>query len=477
MTAQMELILHLAWAKVRSMGRVRFQRLPVTASVAVGVLLGTLGSTWTAAACPAPHQWLTLQGWSRDGQAFLAYGDATDRGAYIEARDERGELLLDLDTPHAELAEWDRKLRIRGRMVKGPRSPDGRWELRFSGDQLLLIRLYDAQTARTYLVDVLWDATEEVRYRTQVEEAVWRDDSSAFAVRSRSLGPPDEPCYDDEDVMPEGDASYDRVVTGTPSAVLERAEWIRRFFEDDPSLRTALPDSLDPLLMLASAVDLLGAEGPHVLGRALSSEDRPWHLSAFDPTYLQALIPVVRVEVRGMAPPPGLRAYLEQDSPTKAVVITRGDPDIPPPGEPVVRFTPGNVKVARKVAAWLPESEGRSPAPPSPVEPVDSLDVARWVVGDELLPAVVLSGPISPIRIDWTEVGVNVRKVSEVLATLAVREALSSDAGAGARAGRASMRQPMDASPLTRRALEPLPSQTKGTPPDAELSPVSSTTP
>lgn len=393
----------------------------LAACVVAGVAMAA--SAPSALACPAPHQWLTLRGWSRDGQAFLSHGDSTDRGAFIEARDELGELLLDVDTPHSELESWDRKLRIRGRMVEGQRSPDGRWRLSAAGTHLVVVRLQDLRSSHSYIVDVVWDATEETRYRVEVQRWVWRDDSSAFALRTRSMGPPDEPCVDDEARMPEGDASYDRVINGTPAAVLARWEWVRQFFIKDPSLGTPLPDTVDPLLMVAAAVDLLGPEAARVLGRAMSSDSRPWYLNEFDPVYLQALIPVVRVELRGMAPPAGLRAFLEDELPGSAVVFTRGVPDDPPPGEVRVLHPARSDKLARRVAEWLGTRDPEAPAPPAPVAPLRRLEVEAYRVGDELVPQTVLTGPPSALRIDWGEIGDTVRRVSDALAAITVRDA------------------------------------------------------
>ncbi|GMV43416.1 MAG: hypothetical protein AMXMBFR64_51320 [Myxococcales bacterium] len=376
-----------------------------------------------AFACPAPHQWLTLRGWSRDGQAFLCHGDSTERGAFIEARDEKGELLLDVDTPHSELESWDRKLRITGRISHGPKSPDGRWRITAAGTQLLVLRLHDLRDDRRYIVDVVWDATEETRYRVELEQVVWRDDSAAFAVRARSMGTPDEPCYDDESRMPEGDASYDRLINGTPQAVVARWEWIRRFFVKDPSLGTPLPDTLDPLLMVAAAVDLLGPEAPRILGRAMSSDSRPWFLNEFDPVYLQALLPVMRVELRGLGPPAGLRTFLEDLAPGRAVVFTRGMPDRPAPKEVRVLHPPRNDKVAHRVAEWLGARDPAAPTPPAPVAPMRRLEVEAFRVGDELVPDFVLTGPPSALRIDWGEIGDTVRRVSDALAAIAVRDA------------------------------------------------------
>lgn len=403
--------------------------------------------------CPAPHQWLTLRGWSRDGQAFLSHGDSTDRGAFIEARDELGELLLDVDTPHSELETWDRKLRIRGRMVEGKESPDGRWRLSAKGTQLIVLRLHDLQRGGSYIVDVVWDATEETRYRVEAQQWVWRDDSAAFAVRTRSMGPPDEPCVDDESRMPEGDASYDRVINGTPKAVLDRWEWIRSFFVKDPSLGTPLPDTMDPLLMVAAAVDLLGSEAARVLGRAMSSDSRPWYLNEFDPVYLQALIPVVRVELRSMAPPAGLRAFLEDEVPDAAVVFTRGLPDDPPPDEIRVMHPAGSDKLARRVAAWLGARDAVAPAPPAPTAPLRRLEVESYRVGDELVPQVVLTGPPSALRIDWGEIGDTVRRASDALAAIAVRDAAARGSAPPATSS-PKARRPAAALPITRRPAD-----------------------
>lgn len=391
--------------------------------LAAAAIASAMVADRVAEACPAPHQWLTLRGWSRDGQAFLSHGDSTDRGAFIEARDEKGELLLDVDTPHSELESWDRKLRIKGRMVAGATSPDGHWRLSSKGTQLIVLRLHDLRAPHTYIVDVVWDATEETRYRVEVEQFVWRDDSAAFAVRTRSMGPPDEPCYDDESTMPEGDASYDRLINGTPQAVVSRWEWIRRFFVTDPSLGTPLPDTLDPLLMVAAAVDLLGDEAPRVLGRAMSSDSRPWYLNEFDPVYLQAILPVMRVELRGLGPPAGLRSFLEDGAPGRAVVFTRGMPDRPPPVEVRVLHPPRQDKLAHRVAEWLGSRDPIAPAPPAPVAPMRRLEVEAFRVGDELVPVIVLTGPPSALRIDWGEIGDTVRRVSDALAAIAVRDA------------------------------------------------------